>query len=126
MGRKLTFLLQEMNREANTMGSKASDVAVAQVDQVRQALGQGEQVLAVIGHLNSGQTLAAMELYKDMDLMVITPTSSEHRDSHREHSNACDNHHGRNQRIVPSAALCVPMRVFTCIGQLRLNLNPRI
>ncbi len=29
VGRKLTFLLQEMNREANTMGSKASDVTVA-------------------------------------------------------------------------------------------------
>ena len=29
VGRKLTFLLQEMNREANTMGSKASDVEVA-------------------------------------------------------------------------------------------------
>ena len=29
VGRKLTFLLQEMNREANTMGSKASDAQVA-------------------------------------------------------------------------------------------------
>jgi uncharacterized protein (TIGR00255 family) len=29
VGRKLTFLLQEMNREANTMGSKANDVEVA-------------------------------------------------------------------------------------------------
>lgn len=29
VGRKLTFLLQEMNREANTMGSKANDVQVA-------------------------------------------------------------------------------------------------
>ena len=63
-----------------------SDVAVAQVDQVRQALGQGEQVLAVIGHLNSGQTLAAMELYKDMDLVVITPTSSEQSLTERKES----------------------------------------
>lgn len=31
MGRKLEFLLQEMNREANTIGSKAIDAAVAQV-----------------------------------------------------------------------------------------------
>lgn len=30
-GRKLEFLLQEMNREANTIGSKAIDAAVAQV-----------------------------------------------------------------------------------------------
>ena len=28
-GRKLNFLLQEMNREANTIGSKANDVEVA-------------------------------------------------------------------------------------------------
>ncbi len=29
-GRKLTFLLQEMNREANTIGSKASDAEISQ------------------------------------------------------------------------------------------------
>lgn len=29
-GRKLNFLVQEMNREANTMGSKANDAAIAQ------------------------------------------------------------------------------------------------
>ena len=28
-GRKLNFLLQEMNREANTIGSKANDVETA-------------------------------------------------------------------------------------------------
>ena len=31
MGRKLDFLLQEMNREANTIGSKCTDVALARV-----------------------------------------------------------------------------------------------
>ncbi len=30
VGRKLTFLLQEMNREANTMGAKASDASISQ------------------------------------------------------------------------------------------------
>jgi uncharacterized protein (TIGR00255 family) len=30
-GRKINFLLQEMNREINTMGSKANDAAIAQV-----------------------------------------------------------------------------------------------
>ena len=54
-----------------------SDVAVAQVDQVRQALAGGETVLGIIGHLNSGQTLAAMELYSEMSLLVVTPTASE-------------------------------------------------
>ena len=31
MGRKLDFLLQEMNREANTIGSKCTDVALARI-----------------------------------------------------------------------------------------------
>lgn len=31
LGRKLDFLVQEMNREANTIGSKAQDVAIARV-----------------------------------------------------------------------------------------------
>ena len=31
VGRKMDFLVQEMNREANTIGSKAQDVAIAQV-----------------------------------------------------------------------------------------------
>ncbi len=30
-GRKLEFLLQEINREANTIGSKASDAGIAQI-----------------------------------------------------------------------------------------------
>ena len=30
-GRKLDFLVQEMNREANTIGSKAQDVALARI-----------------------------------------------------------------------------------------------
>ena len=31
VGRKLDFLLQEMNREANTIGSKCSDVRLARL-----------------------------------------------------------------------------------------------
>ena len=31
MGRKMDFLIQEINRESNTIGSKSSDVAIAQV-----------------------------------------------------------------------------------------------
>ena len=30
VGRKLDFLVQEMNREINTIGSKAQDIAIAQ------------------------------------------------------------------------------------------------
>ena len=31
MGRKLDFLVQEFNREANTIGSKAQDLEVARI-----------------------------------------------------------------------------------------------
>ena len=54
-----------------------SDVAVAQVETVRAAINNGDTVIGVIGHLNSGQSLAAMELYQSMELVVITPTASE-------------------------------------------------
>ena len=54
-----------------------SDVALDVAAQIEQAVGQGERVLGVIGHLNSGQTLAAMEVYKDLPLVIITPTASE-------------------------------------------------
>jgi branched-chain amino acid transport system substrate-binding protein len=54
-----------------------SDVAVALASEIQAAIDRGEKVLGVIGHLNSGQTLAAMEVYKDLPLVVITPTASE-------------------------------------------------
>lgn len=54
-----------------------SDVAVDVTAEIESAINQGKNVLGVIGHLNSGQTLAAMEVYKDLPLVVITPTSSE-------------------------------------------------
>ena len=54
-----------------------SDVAAGIAEQIAAAVGEGQNVLGVIGHLNSGQTLAAMEIYKDLPLVVITPTSSE-------------------------------------------------
>jgi branched-chain amino acid transport system substrate-binding protein len=54
-----------------------SDVAMDIAQQIQSSLGEGKKVLGVIGHLNSGQTLAAMEVYKDLSLVVITPTASE-------------------------------------------------
>jgi branched-chain amino acid transport system substrate-binding protein len=54
-----------------------SDVAVAVAEQIAGDLAAGKQVLGVIGHLNSGQTLAAMEIYKGLALNVVTPTASE-------------------------------------------------
>ncbi len=78
---------EQINRQGGLMGYRLvvrplddeadSDVAVSQVTQIQEAIQRGERVLAVIGHLNSGQTLAAMELYQALPLIVITPTASE-------------------------------------------------
>lgn len=88
---------EQINRDGGLLGYRVvvrplddesdSEVAVAQVDKIRQALGNRERVLAVIGHLNSGQTLAAMRLYKGMPLLVITPTASEQSLTQRGYAN---------------------------------------
>ena len=77
----------EINAQGGLMGYRVvvealddesdSDVAVAVADQVAQEVTAGKAVLGVVGHLNSGQTLAAMEIYKDLGIVVITPTASE-------------------------------------------------
>jgi branched-chain amino acid transport system substrate-binding protein len=46
-------------------------------EQIAAAVRGGERVLGVIGHYNSGQTAAAMEIYKDLSIVVITPTASD-------------------------------------------------
>jgi branched-chain amino acid transport system substrate-binding protein len=78
---------EKINRAGGLLGYKVnvvglddesdSDVAVDIAHEVEAAVGSGERVLGVIGHLNSGQTLAAMEIYKDLSIVVITPTASE-------------------------------------------------
>jgi branched-chain amino acid transport system substrate-binding protein len=78
---------EKINRAGGLLGYKVtvvglddeadSDVAVDIAGEIQAAVDGGENVLGVIGHLNSGQTLAAMEVYKDLPLVVITPTSSE-------------------------------------------------
>lgn len=88
---------EEINRSGGLLGYRVvvrplddesdSDVAVAQASQVQSAIDNGERVLGVIGHLNSGQTLAAMELYKEMPIMVITPTASEQSLTERGYTN---------------------------------------
>jgi branched-chain amino acid transport system substrate-binding protein len=54
-----------------------SEVAKKVAEEIASKVKAGERVLGVIGHYNSGQTLAAMEIYKDLPILVITPTSSE-------------------------------------------------
>jgi branched-chain amino acid transport system substrate-binding protein len=64
-----------------------SEVAVEVAGQISEAVGRGEPVLGVIGHYNSGQTLAAMEIYQDLSIIVVTPTASETSISQRGYSN---------------------------------------
>ncbi len=78
---------EEINRAGGLLGYRIkvvalddesdSEVAVQVAERVRQAVEGGERVLGVIGHYNSGQTLAAMEVYKDLPIVVVTPTASE-------------------------------------------------
>ena len=88
---------EEINRKGGLRGYRvvvrplddesSDDVAVARVGDIQSALDGGETVLGVIGHLNSGQTQAAMELYKDMPLLVVTPTASEQSLTNRGYTN---------------------------------------
>lgn len=78
---------EEINRSGGLLGYRLvvrslddesdSEVAVANVEEVRQALNRGERVVGIIGHLNSGQTSATLPLYEEMGVLLITPTASE-------------------------------------------------
>jgi len=54
-----------------------SEVAVQVAQRIADAVRSGERVLGVIGHYNSGQTAAALKIYKDLPIIVITPTASD-------------------------------------------------
>lgn len=76
-----------INREGGVTGYRVvieamddesdSDVAVGVADQIAADITGGRTALGVVGHLNSGQTLAAMEIYKDLPINIVTPTASE-------------------------------------------------
>ena len=88
---------EEINRNGGLLGYRLvvrplddesdSDMAVSQVSAIEAAIDKGDRVVGVIGHLNSGQTAAAMELYKNMPLIVITPTASEQSLTERGYTN---------------------------------------
>lgn len=81
------LMAEQLNRAGGLLGYKVivvalddeadSDVAVSVAEEIEAAVRRGENVVGVIGHPNSGQTAAAMAIYKDLDLIVITPTASE-------------------------------------------------
>ena len=78
---------EEANKSGGLLGYKIvvvgqddesdDDAAVAVAQAIAGDVKAGKRVLGVIGHYNSGQTLAAMEIYKDLPIVIITPTSSE-------------------------------------------------
>lgn len=52
------------------------DVALGITDEVQAALDAGEKVIGFIGHYNSGETLAAMDVYGRLPIVVITSNAS--------------------------------------------------
>jgi branched-chain amino acid transport system substrate-binding protein len=83
----VNLMAEELNRSGGVLGYKVvvvstddeadSEVAISVAEQVRAEVQAGRRVVGLIGHYNSGQTLAAMEIYRDLPIVVITPTSSE-------------------------------------------------
>ena len=81
------LMAEQLNRSGGLLGYKVkvvalddeadSDVAAGVAEQIKEAVARGDRVLGVIGHPNSGQTAAAMDVYKDLAIIVITPTASE-------------------------------------------------
>ncbi|MGE5265368.1 MAG: branched-chain amino acid ABC transporter substrate-binding protein [Acidobacteriota bacterium] len=80
-------MADQINKQGGLLGYKVtviglddqadSDIAADKAKEIADAVKQGKKVIGVIGHLNSGQTSAAMQVYKDLPLVVITPTASE-------------------------------------------------
>ena len=81
------LMAEQLNRSGGLLGYRVkvaalddeadSDVAVSVAGQIAAAVQRGDRVIGVIGHPNSGQTDAAMAIYKDLPIIVITPTASE-------------------------------------------------
>ena len=81
------LMAEQINRSGGLLGYKVkvvalddeadSDVAAQVAEEIKAAIDRGDRVLGVIGHPNSGQTEAAMAIYKDLPIIVITPTASE-------------------------------------------------
>src|SRR5512136_1011049 len=91
------LLAEQLNRSGGLLGYKIkvvalddeadSDTAAKVAEEVRNAVQRGDVVLGVIGHPNSGQTQAAMAVYKDLPIIVITPTASEVSLTHQGYRN---------------------------------------
>ncbi len=81
------LMAEQLNKAGGLLGYKVkviglddesdSKVAVQVAEQIKADIAAGKRVIGVVGHYNSGQTIAAMEIYKDLPIIVITPTASE-------------------------------------------------
>ena len=87
---------EEINRSGGLLGHRLivralddeadSNAAVANVNRLRQALRRNERIVGVIGHLYSGPTAAALPLYEEMGLVLITPAAGKRSLTHRGHT----------------------------------------
>ncbi|MFN8534854.1 MAG: branched-chain amino acid ABC transporter substrate-binding protein [Dehalococcoidia bacterium] len=60
-----------------TLNDEADEaVAVEAAREVEKAIRAGATVLGVIGHYNSGPTAAALPIYRDLGVVVVTPSAS--------------------------------------------------
>ncbi len=77
----------EVNRAGGVLGGKRiivrtlndeadEEVAVDVAHQIEQSVKNGDTVLGVIGHYNSGPTAAALPIYRNLGLVVVTPSAS--------------------------------------------------
>jgi branched-chain amino acid transport system substrate-binding protein len=78
---------EEVNRAGGVLGGRRvvvralndeadEDVALAVANQIAAAVREGQPVLGVVGHYNSGPTAAALPVYRDLGLVVVTPSAS--------------------------------------------------
>ena len=80
------LMAERLNRSGGLLGRRVkvvtlddeadTEVAAQIAQEVAQAVAR-ERVIGVIGHYNSDQTAAALEVYKDLPIVVITPTASD-------------------------------------------------
>jgi branched-chain amino acid transport system substrate-binding protein len=78
---------EEINEQGGLLGHRVivravddesdDEVAAAVAAEIAAAVDRGEKVLGVIGHLHSGQTGVGLTIYKDLPIVVVTPTASE-------------------------------------------------
>ncbi|MCL6646921.1 MAG: branched-chain amino acid ABC transporter substrate-binding protein [Chloroflexi bacterium] len=78
---------EEVNRAGGVLGGRRVVVralndqadealAVEAAQEVARGVRDGATVLGVVGHYNSGTTAAALPLYRDLGLVVVTPSAS--------------------------------------------------